>query len=70
MQEIAPGTYKIGVAHTVRIGDEMETEAVSQAGQYCHAIGQKLIIVPSKDRDVTFRCGEMVQQPTTPPPPN
>jgi hypothetical protein len=70
VQEIAPGTYKIGVAHTVRIGNEMETEAVSQAGQYCHAKGQKLIIVPSKDRDVTFRCGEMVQQPTTPPPPN
>src|SRR5262249_5767080 len=46
VQEVSPGTYKIGIAHTVRMGHDMENEAVSKAGQYCHAKGQKLIIVP------------------------
>jgi len=65
VQEVAPGTYKIGVGHTVRIGHEMEDEAVSKAGQYCHAKGQKLVIVPTKDKDVTFQCGEKIQVPDT-----
>ena len=66
VQEVAPGTYKIGVGHTVRIGHEMENAAVDQAGQYCHAKGQKLLIVPSKESGVVvFRCGEMIQEPTT-----
>jgi hypothetical protein len=60
VREVAPGTYKIGVAHSVTIGHDEENEAVDQAGKYCHAKGQKLVIVPSKDRDVTFRCGEQV----------
>ena len=60
VREVAPGTYKIGVAHSVTIGHNEEDAAVRQAGEYCHAKGQKLVIVPSKDRDVTFRCGEQV----------
>jgi hypothetical protein len=67
VQEVAPGTYKIGVGHTVRIGHKMEDEAVSKAGEYCHAKGQKLVIVPtdSKSNDVTFRC-EFTSEPVTP----
>jgi hypothetical protein len=67
VQEVEPGTYKVGIAHTVRSGHEMEDNAVSQAGQYCHAKGQKLVIVPSKESGVAvFRCGEMIQEPATP----
>ena len=67
VQEVAPGTYKIGVGHTVQIGHKMEDEAVSKAGQYCHAKGQKLVIVPtdSKDSNVTFRC-KFTSEPVTP----
>src|SRR5262249_24920175 len=55
VQEVEPGKYKVGIAHTVRIGNEKEYEAVSLAGQYCHAKGQKLVIVPTKDNNsVTF----------------
>jgi hypothetical protein len=43
----------------------MEDDAVSKAGQYCHAKGQKLVIVPTKDKDVTFQCGEKIQVPDT-----
>jgi len=32
------------------LGHEMEDDAVSKAGQYCHAKGQKLVIVPTKER--------------------
>ena len=66
VQEVAQGTYKIGIPHTVRIGHEMEDNAVSQAGQYCHARGQKLEIVPTKESGVVvFRCGEKIQVPDT-----
>jgi hypothetical protein len=66
VQDVAPGTYKIGIPHTVRIGHEMEDNAVSQAGQYCHARGQKLEIVPTKESGVVvFRCGEKIQVPDT-----
>jgi hypothetical protein len=65
LQEVAPGTYKVGVSHTVRIGHEMEYDAVTKAGQYCHAKGQKLVIIPTKDSDVTFRC-ESTSEPVTP----
>ena len=63
VQEVGPGTYKIGYSHTVRIGHEMEDEAVSKAGQYCHDRGRKLQVVPSKGSDViVFRCeGELIQ---------
>jgi hypothetical protein len=60
VQEVAPGTSKIGVAHSVTIGHDAKDAAVRQAGQYCHAKGQKLVIVRTKERDVTFRCGEQV----------
>ena len=62
VREVAPGTYKIGVsggAGSVVFGShEAADAAVAQAGQYCHAKGQKLVIVPTTGRDVVFRCGE------------
>jgi hypothetical protein len=62
VREVAPGTYKIGVAGgagSVVFGShEAADAAVSQAGQYCHAKGQKLVILPNAGRDVVFRCGE------------
>jgi hypothetical protein len=62
VREVAPGTYKIGVgggAGSAIFGShEAADAAVAQAGQYCHSKGQKLIIVPTTQRDVVFRCGE------------
>lgn len=67
--EVSPGTYKIGVAHvseSVFTGHESTYGAVDQAGQYCHARGQKLEIVPTKENGVVvFRCGEKIQVPDT-----
>jgi hypothetical protein len=62
VREVAPGTYKIGVsggAGSVVFGShEAADAAVAQAGQYCHAKGQKLVIMPTTGHDVIFRCGE------------
>jgi hypothetical protein len=62
VREVAPGTYKIGVSggagSVVFRSHEAADAAVGQAGQYCHAKGQKLVIVPTTGRDVIFRCGE------------
>ena len=65
VKEIEPGTYKIGVSargNSVLIaGHDATDAAVEQAGQYCHAKGQKLVIVPAPGRDVTFRCGDITK---------
>ena len=75
VQEAGPGTYKVAIGHTVRAGYDKEYEAVSLAGQYCHAKGQKLVVVPTHDNDVvTFRCESssepVTSPPSTPPPSN
>jgi hypothetical protein len=63
--EVDPGTYKIGVGaggNSVLVGGNDATNAaVEQAGQYCREKGQKLIIVPTTGRDVTFHCGEAIK---------
>jgi hypothetical protein len=55
VREVAPGTYKIGVAGgagSVVFGSHQAADAaVSQAGQYCHAKGQKLVVLPTRDRN-------------------
>jgi hypothetical protein len=67
VREVGPGTYKIGVASSAAMksvlfqSHEATDEAVSQAGQYCHAKGQKVVIIPPTGRDVTFRCGAQVE---------
>jgi hypothetical protein len=62
VKEIEPGTYKIRVGATgnsvLIAGNDATIAAVEQAGQYCRAKGQKLVIVPTQGRDVTFRCGD------------
>ena len=62
VKEVGPGTYKIGTGaagNSVLIGgNDANNAAVEQAGEYCHAKGQKLVIVPSQGKDVTFRCGD------------
>jgi len=64
VREVAPGTYKIGVASgagsTLFRSHEAADAAIDQAGQYCHSKGQKLLILPTRDKDVAFRCGENV----------
>ena len=69
VREVAPGTYKIGVGGGNSVlfgGHEPADAAVDQAGKYCHAKGQKLVIVPDAGRDVVFRC-EATKEPITPP---
>jgi hypothetical protein len=65
VKEIEPGTFKIGVGaggNSVLIGgNDASNAAVEQAGQYCRAKGQKLVIVPTPGRDVTFRCGDTIK---------
>ena len=65
VKEIEAGTYKIGVGaagnHVLIGGNDATNAAVDQAGQFCHAKGQKLVIVPQPGRDVTFRCGDAVK---------
>ncbi len=65
VKEIEPGTYKIGVGsvgNSVLVGgNDLMKNAVEQAGQFCRTKGQKLVIVPSMGKDVTFRCGEPVK---------
>jgi hypothetical protein len=69
VREVAPGTYKIGVARSVTMGHDAANDAIDQAGKYCHAKGQKLVIVPDAGRDVVFRC-EATKEPIKPPPSN
>jgi hypothetical protein len=63
--EVTPGTYKIGVGaagNSVLIGgNDASNAAVEQAGQFCRAKGQKLVIIPTAGRDVTFQCGGSAQ---------
>jgi hypothetical protein len=72
VHEVAAGTYKIGVARGANSvvfakgATDATNAAVSQAGQYCHAKGQKLIIVPNTGSDVVFRCGERTQESVAP----
>ena len=72
VREVTPGTYKIGVARGANSvifakgSTDATNAAVSQAGQYCHAKGHKLVIVPDPGRDVVFRCGERTQDSVVP----
>jgi hypothetical protein len=65
VKEVGPGTYKIATGaggNSVLIGGHDATDAaVEQAGQYCHAKGQKLVVVPTQAKDVTFHCGDAVK---------
>jgi hypothetical protein len=66
VREVAPGTYAIAVASNASLkktlfqSHEGTDEAVSQAAQFCHAKGQKLVIMPGGGKDITFQCGEKI----------
>ena len=61
VQEVGPGTYSIAISHNFG-GVSQETaainDAVSKAGEYCHAKGQKLQTILNHENEgaVTFRC--------------
>lgn len=65
VKEVSPGTYSIGVARggssVMFGGTEGATDAVGQAGQFCHAKGQKVVILPNQGKDVTFSCGDKLK---------
>jgi hypothetical protein len=58
VQSLGQGIYSIGVPRkTLGSSTEASNEAVDKAGAYCHAMGQKLQIVPNPSgNDVRFRC--------------
>ena len=66
VREVAPGTYALRVASNASLkktlfqSNEGTDEAVSKAGEFCHAKGQKLIIVPGGGKDITFQCGAKI----------
>jgi hypothetical protein len=66
VREVSPETYTIPVASGAATraflfqNHEATDEAVSQAGQFCHAKGQKVVIVPGGGKDLTFRCGQKI----------
>jgi hypothetical protein len=70
VREVSSGTYTVHVgsstSSTLFGGHEPSDAAVDQAGKYCHAKGQKVVIVPNAGRDVVFRC-EASKEPITAP---
>ena len=64
VKEVSPGTYSVPVSRSSSVmfgGTEGVSAAVSEAGQYCHSKGQKLVILPNKGNELTFQCGEKVK---------
>jgi hypothetical protein len=68
VQDVGQGTYSIGIAHNfggVSQEEKASSDAVEKAGDYCHAKGLKLSVIPggsqntiisSGGQSVTFRC--------------
>jgi hypothetical protein len=61
VKEVGPGTYSVGIGHSFGgVAQEAAAinEAVSKAGEYCHAKGQKLQTMLNHENEgaVTFRC--------------
>jgi hypothetical protein len=69
VQQVGDGTYSLGVPNA-NLGDKTEAlnGAIAKAGAYCHAMGQKLQMVPnSGGDDVRFRCaGSLNPSPAEP----
>ena len=61
VKEVGAGTYTIGYSAGSGIGNARNQEqamaaAVGQAGEYCHAKDQKLLVTTTGRNSVTFRC--------------
>ena len=59
-KDIGGGTYSIGVTKSSFMAERSShiglDEAVSKAGDFCHAKGQKLADVRSVGNEITFKC--------------
>jgi len=57
VQDLGDGTYSVGIRNA-SLADKVKAsnDAVEAAGEYCHARGQKLQIVPGSGDNVKFRC--------------
>ena len=63
VQEVAPGTYSIGISRgatsallSSSAGEAAIGDAVAQAGAYCHAKGQKYVHQTAAKGQITFKC--------------
>ena len=64
VKELEPGTYQIGVSSSnsyVNGETEALSAAVEAAGEYCRAKGQRILIVPTQGREVTFHCRDLAK---------
>jgi hypothetical protein len=71
VQEVGGGTYRISYARSYTTSDIGMREAVGKAGEYCHAKGQKLFVLPNTVNEVSFRCvpsGEVAPTKSAPLP--
>jgi hypothetical protein len=63
VQETELGTYSVRIGRTSGIaqGQKATNDAIDKAGEYCHAKGHKLVVVPNPSQSlITFRCGEPI----------
>jgi hypothetical protein len=56
VKELEGGVYSVTVPHSVTQGYDALGSAVEKAGEYCHAKGQTLSVMPGGSREVRFRC--------------
>ncbi len=56
VQDLGGGTYSISYPRTYTTTNTVMSEAVGKAGDYCHAKGQALFVVPDTGNEVRFRC--------------
>ena len=56
VQELGAGTYSISYPRTYTTSDAAMRDAVGKAGDYCHAKGQALFVMPDTGNEVRFRC--------------
>ena len=61
VKEVGAGTYTISFSAGSGLGNARNQEqamaaAVGQAGEYCHAKDQKLLVTTTGRNSVTFRC--------------
>jgi len=56
VKELEPGVYSVTIGHSITQGHSEQDDAVEKAGQYCHAQGQKLAIMPGGSGEIRFHC--------------
>jgi hypothetical protein len=56
VKELEGGVYSVTVPSSLTQGHNAQDEAVEKAGEYCHAKGQTLSVMPGPSREIRFRC--------------